>query len=103
MPRSAIAPSCSAPTWRIRWPTAWTCHSAPEPSLVAPNLWAQETDIYNNLQTHWGLVQEWLNAILRWSGEVDSLIADELTVLPGMDELANLLWINRHRESGRST
>jgi arsenite-transporting ATPase len=73
----------------------------PEPSLVAPNLWAQETDIYNNLQTHWGVVQEWLNAILRWSGEVDSLVADELTVLPGMDELANLLWINRHRESGR--
>jgi arsenite/tail-anchored protein-transporting ATPase len=73
----------------------------PEPSLVAPNLWAQETDIYNNLQTHWGVVQEWLNAILRWSGEVDSLVADELSVLPGMDELANLLWINRHRESGR--
>jgi arsenite-transporting ATPase len=72
----------------------------PEPVQVAPNLWAQETDIYNNLQTHWGVVQEWLNAILRWSGEVDSLVADELTVLPGMDELANLLWINRHRESG---
>lgn len=72
----------------------------PDPRLVAPNLWAQETDIYNNLQTHWGDVQKWLNAILRWSGEVDSLVADELTVLPGMDELANLLWINRHRESG---
>ena len=72
----------------------------PEPRQVAPNLWAQETDIYNNLQTHWGDVQKWLNAILRWSGEVDSLVADELTVLPGMDELANLLWINRHRESG---
>lgn len=72
----------------------------PEPRQVAPQLWAQETDIYNNLQTHWGDVQKWLNAILRWSGEVDSLVADELTVLPGMDELANLLWINRHRESG---
>ena len=72
----------------------------PEPTPVGPNLWAQETDIYNNLQTHWGVVQEWLSAILRWSGEVDSLVADELTVLPGMDELANLLWINRHRESG---
>ena len=72
----------------------------PDPSQVAPNLWAQETDIYNNLQTHWGDVQHWLNAVLRWSGEVDSLVADELTVLPGMDELANLLWINRHRESG---
>jgi arsenite-transporting ATPase len=73
----------------------------PEPTPVAANLWAQETDIYNNLQTHWGIVQEWLNAILRWSGEVDRLVADELTVLPGMDELANLLWINRHRESGQ--
>jgi len=72
----------------------------PEPRLVAPNLWAQETDIYDNLQEHWGDVQKWLNAILRWSGEVDTLVADELTVLPGMDELANLLWINRHRESG---
>ncbi|MDQ3810431.1 MAG: ArsA family ATPase [Chloroflexota bacterium] len=73
----------------------------PEPTEVTSNLWAQETDIYNNLQTHWGVVQEWLNAILRWSGGVDNLVADELTVLPGMDELANLLWINRHRESGR--
>jgi arsenite/tail-anchored protein-transporting ATPase len=71
----------------------------PAPREVAPNLWAQETDIYENLQTHWGDVQKWLNAVLRWSGEVDSLVADELTVLPGMDELANLLWINRHRES----
>jgi arsenite/tail-anchored protein-transporting ATPase len=72
----------------------------PEPRQVAPNLWAQETDIYNNLETHWGDIQKWLNAVLRWSGEVDHLVADELTVLPGMDELANLLWINRHRESG---
>ena len=72
----------------------------PEPTQVTPRLWAQETDIYSNLQAHWGTVQEWLNAVLRWSGTVDSLVADELTILPGMDELANLLWINRHRESG---
>src|ERR671939_682635 len=72
----------------------------PEPDQIAPNLWAQETDIYHNLQTHWGTVQEWLNALLVWQGGVDQLVADELTVLPGMDELANLLWINRHRESG---
>jgi arsenite/tail-anchored protein-transporting ATPase len=72
----------------------------PVPKQIAPNLWAQETDIYDNLETHWGDIQKWLNAVLRWSGEVDHLVADELTVLPGMDELANLLWINRHRQSG---
>ncbi len=73
----------------------------PEPVPVAHNLWGQETDIYHNIQTHWGAVQEWLNALMLWQGGVDSLVADELTVLPGMDELANLLWINRHRESGQ--
>jgi arsenite/tail-anchored protein-transporting ATPase len=71
----------------------------PEPVAVAPNLWGQETDIHHNIETHWGAVQEWLAALLLWQGGVDSLVADELTVLPGMDELANLLWINRHRES----
>jgi arsenite-transporting ATPase len=71
----------------------------PEPVPVAPNLWGQETDIYHNIETHWGAVKDWLEALLLWQGGVDSLVADELTVLPGMDELANLLWINRHRES----
>jgi arsenite-transporting ATPase len=73
---------------------------APEPIQVAPNLWAQETDIYYNLRTYWGRIQEWLTALLAWRN-VDEIIADEVSVLPGMEELANLLWINRHRESGK--
>jgi arsenite/tail-anchored protein-transporting ATPase len=71
----------------------------PEPTLVAPNLWAQETDIYYNLRTYWGRIQEWLTALLAWRN-VDQIVADEVSVLPGMEELANLLWVNRHRESG---
>ena len=73
---------------------------APEPIELAPNLWAQETDIYYNLKTYWGRVQEWLNAVLAWR-QVDEIVADEVSVLPGMEELANLLWINRHRERGQ--
>src|SRR5919204_574852 len=71
----------------------------PEPSAVAPNLWAQETDVHHNLETHWGTVKEWLEALMAWRG-VDQVVADELAVLPGMDELANLLWINQHHDSG---
>ena len=71
----------------------------PEPVEVAPNLWAQETDVYHNLRTHWGSIQEWLRALLAWR-QIDDIVADEVSVLPGMEELANLLWINRHRESG---
>src|SRR6266511_1666444 len=72
---------------------------APEPVQIAPNLWAQETDIYYNLRTHWGRVQEWLRALLAWR-QIDDIVADEVSILPGMEELANLLGVNRHRESG---
>jgi arsenite/tail-anchored protein-transporting ATPase len=72
---------------------------APEPVELGPNLWAQETDIYYNLRTYWGTVQRWLNDLLAWR-QVDEIVADEVSILPGMEELANLLWINRHRERG---
>jgi arsenite/tail-anchored protein-transporting ATPase len=72
----------------------------PEPVELGPNLWAQETDIYYNLRTYWGTVQRWLNDLLAWR-QVDEIVADEVSILPGMEELANLLWINRHRERGR--
>jgi arsenite-transporting ATPase len=73
---------------------------APEPVELGPNLWAQETDIYYNLRTYWGTVQRWLNDLLAWR-QVDEMVADEVSILPGMEELANLLWINRHRERGQ--
>jgi arsenite-transporting ATPase len=72
---------------------------APEPIEIGPNLWAQETDVYYNLRTYWGRIQEWLHAVLAWR-QVDEIVADEVSILPGMEELANLLWINRHRERG---
>ncbi|MPZ14553.1 MAG: ArsA family ATPase [Chloroflexi bacterium] len=71
----------------------------PEPMLVAPNLWAQESDIYYNLNRYWGTVQHWINALFAWRG-VEELAAEELAVLPGMDELANLLWIDTHARRG---
>ncbi len=71
----------------------------PEPTQVAPNLWAQESDIYFNLTRYWDTVQRWINALFAWRG-VDELVAEELAILPGMDELANLLWIETHRKSG---
>ncbi len=71
----------------------------PEPLQVAENLWAQETDVYYNLRNWWGTVQEWLTALLAWQGMAE-LQAEEIAILPGMEELANLLWVNRHYHSG---
>lgn len=71
----------------------------PAPVNVTDRLWAQECDIYYNLEAYWGTVQSWVEALLTWRG-VSDLMAEEIAVLPGMEELANLLWITRHVESG---
>jgi arsenite-transporting ATPase len=71
----------------------------PEPKQIGDKLWAQETDVEYNLRKHWGTVEEWLRALLQWRG-LDELVADEIAILPGMDELSALLWINQHCGSG---
>lgn len=71
----------------------------PVPKAVVDNLWAQECDVYYNLETYWGTVQNWVEAVLTWRG-MDNVLAEEIAVFPGMEELANLLWVNRHASSG---
>ena len=61
---------------------------------IAPNLWAQETDVYYNLRKHWGTVQAWLSALLAWRG-IDETLAEEMAILPGMEEFSSLLWLIR--------
>ena len=69
------------------------------PVKVSPNLWAQEVDVLRELDIHWKTVQEWLSALMRWQG-ADEVLAEELAVLPGMEELASLLYVVRHNNSG---
>ncbi len=64
----------------------------PEPTLVAPNLWGQELNVLYQMDKHWGNVQKYFATVLSWRG-LDDLIAEELVVLPGMEELASLLQI----------
>ncbi|MDO8750902.1 MAG: ArsA family ATPase [Dehalococcoidia bacterium] len=70
----------------------------PEPVEVVDNLWAQESDILHNIQKHWGTVHRWLVALMAWRG-LDDIIAEEIAVLPGMDELASLIWVYQHERS----
>ncbi len=64
----------------------------PEPTSVAPNLWGQELDVLYQMDKYWGTVQKYFATVLAWRG-LDDLIAEELVVLPGMEELASLLQI----------
>ncbi len=72
---------------------------APFPKKIAPNLWGQEVDIFHEITTHWGTIQEYLVAIMAWRG-LDEIMAEEMTVLPGMEELSSLLLITHYFDSG---
>ncbi len=71
----------------------------PEPREIAPNLWAQESEVFHNVAKYWGRIQEYAASVLRWRG-LDDVLAEEMTVLPGMDEVGSLLWIAEHHDSG---
>ena len=73
------------------------CPLGPEPMSVSPNLWAQESNILYNIETHWGTVKKWLAALMAWRG-VDEIVAEEIAVLPGMEELANLIWVYHYEQ-----
>ncbi|MBI4299407.1 MAG: ArsA family ATPase [Chloroflexi bacterium] len=67
------------------------------PTPLADNLWGQEIDIFQEMNTYWGTVKDWLRALMQWQG-ADDVVAEELAVLPGMEELVGLLNINRYYE-----
>jgi arsenite/tail-anchored protein-transporting ATPase len=71
-----------------------------EPTQIAPNLWGQESDVYYNVRRYWGTMQRYVQSVFRWRG-LDDVLAEEMTVLPGMDELSSLLWIAEHHDSGK--
>ncbi|MFO7634771.1 MAG: ArsA family ATPase [Caldilinea sp.] len=67
---------------------------------LAPNLWGQEIDLLSQMDQYWGTVQGYLNALFMWQG-MDSLVAEETAILPGMEELSSLMQITSLAESGR--
>ncbi|HYL40132.1 MAG TPA: TRC40/GET3/ArsA family transport-energizing ATPase, partial [Candidatus Binatus sp.] len=72
----------------------------PEPTPITENLWGQEPDVYFNIGRYWRTIQSYMAELFSWRG-LDEVMAEEMTILPGMDELGNLLWIADHVESGQ--
>ena len=78
---------------------AFDVELGPTPKEIVPNLWAQESDVFFNVARYWGRIQAYAASVLRWRG-LDEVMAEEMTVLPGMDEVGSLLWIADHHDSG---
>ena len=69
------------------------------PVKVADNLWGQQVDVLDQIDANWRVIQDYISSVIKSRG-IDHIIADELAVLPGMDELFGLLEIHRARQKG---
>jgi arsenite-transporting ATPase len=71
-----------------------------EPSEVAPRLWGQQLDARLRMERSWGDIRAWLLEVLAWAG-VEGIEAEELAVVPGLDEVFALADLADHADSGR--
>ncbi|MGB6067797.1 MAG: ArsA family ATPase [Desulfomonilaceae bacterium] len=70
-------------------------HNRGKPRRIRENLWIQEVDIQEEIDHHWGEVSKYLAALLGSSG-VTEVLAAELAIIPGMEDVVSLLYINQY-------
>ncbi|MDH5224550.1 MAG: ArsA family ATPase, partial [Actinomycetota bacterium] len=70
-----------------------------KPSEVIPNLWAVQIDAQERLEENWREIQDYFIQLMNWAG-TETIQAEELTVIPGLDEIFALIDVKTQVESG---
>lgn len=70
-----------------------------DPKLVRENLWGAELDALLELESNWGAVKRYITQVLQARG-LEGIQAEELAILPGMDEIFGLVRMKRHYDAG---
>ena len=78
---------------------AFDTEIGPDPKEMATGLWAQEMDHTSMIEDNWSEIQGYMTTLFEWQG-TDTLAAEELAMLPGMDELFGLLKVRQHNQEG---
>ncbi len=69
------------------------------PTQLTDKLWGQEINVLEEVREHWGQLRGYLSTLLRRRG-VDEVAAEELAIIPGMEEVVSLLHIRRQAKEG---
>ena len=70
-----------------------------DPTQISELLWAQQIDAQERLEDNWRVIQDYMIQLMNWAG-TETIQAEELTVLPGLDEIFALIDVKTHVESG---
>jgi arsenite-transporting ATPase len=65
---------------------------------IAENLWGQQLDAQERMEDSWTDIQHYLLEVFKWAG-IEAIEAEELAVVPGLDEVFALTDIKAYAES----
>ncbi len=71
-----------------------------EPTEVSPHLFVQQVDAQLRFEQSWADIQRYLLSVLDAAG-MDPVAAEEMTVIPGAEEVLALLELRQHARSGQ--
>src|ERR1700738_2529757 len=71
-----------------------------DPLPISDLLSIQELNIQREIKRHWHQISSYLSSVLRSPG-ISGVEAEELAILPGMEELSAMMYINQYRRENR--
>src|ERR1700746_2743115 len=71
-----------------------------DPLAINDRLSIQELNIQREIKRHWQEISSYVSSVLRTTG-ISGVEAEELAILPGMEELSAMMYINQYRREQR--
>jgi arsenite-transporting ATPase len=70
-----------------------------DPFAISDRLAIHEVNIQQEIKRHWREISSYVISVLRTTG-IDDVEAEELAILPGMEELSAMMYVNQFRRDG---
>ena len=71
-----------------------------DPYPIHDKLSIHEVNIQKEIKRHWREISSYVTSVLRTTG-IDAVEAEELAILPGMEELSAMMYVNQFRREDR--
>ena len=71
-----------------------------DPYPISEKLSIHEVNIQKEIKRHWREISAYVISVLRTTG-ISDVEAEELAILPGMEELSAMMWVNQFRREAR--
>ena len=71
-----------------------------DPYAIDERLSIQEVNIQKEIKRHWREISSYVISVLRTTG-ISGVEAEELAILPGMEELSAMMYVNQYRRDSR--